>query len=89
MGEFSIWHWLVVLLVVLLLFGGGKLSGLMGDLAKGIRAFKANITDDPQPSQASGSAAAEARGEQLANPVERGATARAAPATEREQTAVH
>ena len=37
MGDFSIWHWLVVLLVVLLLFGGGKISGLMGDLAKGIR----------------------------------------------------
>ena len=33
MGEFSIWHWMVVLLVVLLLFGGGKVSGLMGDLA--------------------------------------------------------
>ena len=34
MGSFSIWHWLVVLLVVLLLFGSGKISGLMGDLAK-------------------------------------------------------
>jgi sec-independent protein translocase protein TatA len=49
MGEFSIWHWLVVLLVVLLLFGGGKLSGLMGDFASGIKAFKKNMADDPEP----------------------------------------
>ena len=40
MGSFSIWHWLVVLVVVLLLFGSGKISGLMGDLAKGIKSFK-------------------------------------------------
>jgi sec-independent protein translocase protein TatA len=50
MGEFSIWHWMVVLLVVLLLFGGGKMSGLMGDFAKGIKAFKKNMADDtPEP----------------------------------------
>lgn len=46
MGEFSIWHWLIVLAVVLLLFGGGKVSGLMGDLAKGIKAFKQTMADD-------------------------------------------
>ncbi|MCX7372625.1 MAG: twin-arginine translocase TatA/TatE family subunit [Alphaproteobacteria bacterium] len=46
MGSFSIWHWLVVLLVILLLFGGNKISGLMGDLAKGIKSFKANIKDE-------------------------------------------
>jgi sec-independent protein translocase protein TatA len=46
MGSFSIWHWLVVLAVVLLLFGGGKVSGLMGDFAKGIKAFKKNMADD-------------------------------------------
>lgn len=46
MGTFSIWHWLVVLLVVLLLFGGGKISGLMGDLAKGIKSFKKNMAED-------------------------------------------
>jgi len=51
MGEFSIWHWMVVLLVVLLLFGGGKVSGLMGDLAKGIKAFKRNMADDATPAQ--------------------------------------
>lgn len=46
MGSFSIWHWLVVLLVVLLLFGSGKVSGLMGDVAKGIKAFRKNMQDD-------------------------------------------
>jgi sec-independent protein translocase protein TatA len=45
MGSFSIWHWLVVLLVVLLLFGGTKVSSLMGDFAKGIKAFKKNMAD--------------------------------------------
>ena len=46
MGSFSIWHWLVVLVVVLLLFGGNKVSGLMGDFAKGIKSFKKNMADD-------------------------------------------
>ena len=50
MGSFSIWHWLVVLMVVLLLFGGGKVIGLMGDFAKGIKAFKKNMADDTDAS---------------------------------------
>jgi len=50
MGSFSIWHWLVVLLVVMLLFGGGKVSGLMGDFAKGIKSFKKNMADDDDAS---------------------------------------
>ncbi|MBV8520644.1 MAG: twin-arginine translocase TatA/TatE family subunit, partial [Acetobacteraceae bacterium] len=50
MGSFSIWHWMVVLLVVLLLFGGGQVSGLMGDFAKGIKAFKKNLNDDTDAS---------------------------------------
>jgi sec-independent protein translocase protein TatA len=53
MGSFSIWHWLVVLLVVLLLFGSGKISGLMGDLATGIKSFKKNIKDEEKPADAS------------------------------------
>lgn len=53
MGSFSIWHWLVVLMVVLLLFGSGKISGLMGDVAKGIKSFKANIKDEEKPGDAS------------------------------------
>ena len=46
MGSFSIWHWLIVLLVVLLLFGSGKISTLMGDLATGIKSFKKNMKED-------------------------------------------
>lgn len=46
MGAFSIWHWLIVLAVVLLLFGGrGKISQLMGDFGKGLNAFKKNVKD--------------------------------------------
>jgi len=47
MGAMSIWHWAIVVVVVLVLFGGrGKLSGIMGDAAKGIRAFKDGLKDD-------------------------------------------
>jgi len=46
MGSFSIWHWLVVLAVILVLFGGGnKISGIMGDFAKGIKSFKKNMAN--------------------------------------------
>ncbi|HLN22874.1 MAG TPA: twin-arginine translocase TatA/TatE family subunit [Patescibacteria group bacterium] len=46
MGSFSIWHWLVVLAIVLLLFGTGRVSNLMGDLAKGVKAFKKGMAED-------------------------------------------
>lgn len=46
MGSFSIWHWLIVLVVVLLLFGRGKIPELMGDVAKGIKSFKKGMGDD-------------------------------------------
>ncbi|MEQ8736561.1 MAG: twin-arginine translocase TatA/TatE family subunit [Rhodospirillaceae bacterium] len=46
MGSFSIWHWVVVLVVVLLLFGKGKIPALMGDVAKGIKSFKSGLKDD-------------------------------------------
>lgn len=47
MGTFSIWHWLIVLAVVLLLFGGrGKISQIMGDFGKGLNAFKKNVKDN-------------------------------------------
>ena len=46
MGSFSIWHWIVVIGVVLLLFGRGKMSDLMGDVAQGIKAFKKGMADD-------------------------------------------
>ena len=46
MGSFSIWHWIIVLVVVLLLFGRGKIPELMGDMAKGIKSFKKGMSDD-------------------------------------------
>ena len=49
MGALSAWHWLIVLAVALLLFGGrGKISALMGDLGKGLKAFKSNIKEETQ-----------------------------------------
>jgi len=51
MGGLSIWHWLVVAVVVLLLFGRGKISELMGDAAKGIKAFKKGMQDDEPTAQ--------------------------------------
>ncbi len=47
MGAFSIWHWLIVLAIALLLFGRGKIPMLMGDMAKGIKAFKSGMKEDP------------------------------------------
>lgn len=51
MGSFSMWHWLIVLVIVLLLFGRGKIPELMGDVAKGIKSFKKGITDDESADQ--------------------------------------
>ncbi|WP_426608522.1 twin-arginine translocase TatA/TatE family subunit [Bradyrhizobium sp. McL0616] len=57
MGSLSIWHWILVIAVVLLLFGRGKISDLMGDVAQGIKAFKKGMQDDdkvadkPEPSK--------------------------------------
>jgi sec-independent protein translocase protein TatA len=46
MGSFSAWHWLIVLAIVLLLFGRGKIPALMGDMAEGIKSFKKGISDE-------------------------------------------
>jgi len=82
MGSFSIWHWLVVLAVILVLFGGGnKISGLMGDFAKGIKSFKKNMNE---PEDASMEETASKPGGTLAGP-----GAQAAPASTRETTATH
>jgi sec-independent protein translocase protein TatA len=57
MGGLSPVHWLIVIVVVALVFGGrGKLSGLMGDAAKGIRAFKDGLKDDAPPAPPAASA---------------------------------
>ncbi|ASW06469.1 MULTISPECIES: twin-arginine translocase TatA/TatE family subunit [unclassified Rhizobium] len=50
MGSLSIWHWLIVLAIALLLFGRGKIPELMGDVAKGIKSFKKGMSDDEDTS---------------------------------------
>jgi sec-independent protein translocase protein TatA len=52
MGSLSIWHWIVVIVVVLLLFGRGKISELMGDMAQGIKAFKKGMSEDEKTAAA-------------------------------------
>ncbi len=52
MGSFSIWHWLIVLVVVLLLFGRGKIPELMGDMAKGIRNFRKGMGEEEAETEA-------------------------------------
>jgi sec-independent protein translocase protein TatA len=52
MGSMSVWHWIIVLAVGLLLFGGrGKISDLMGDFAKGIKSFKKGLAEDEKPEE--------------------------------------
>jgi sec-independent protein translocase protein TatA len=46
MGSFSVWHWLIVLVIVLIFFGRGKIPELMGDVAKGIKSFKKGMSDE-------------------------------------------
>ncbi|MBV8169105.1 MAG: twin-arginine translocase TatA/TatE family subunit [Alphaproteobacteria bacterium] len=46
MGSFSVWHLLIVLVVVVVLFGAGRIPTLMGDMAKGIKAFKKGMSDE-------------------------------------------
>ncbi|MBY0383199.1 MAG: twin-arginine translocase TatA/TatE family subunit [Xanthobacteraceae bacterium] len=51
MGSMSIWHWIIVIAIVLLLFGRGKISDLMGDVAQGIKAFKKGMAEDDKPAE--------------------------------------
>jgi sec-independent protein translocase protein TatA len=52
MGGFSLWHWIIVLVVVLVLFGRGRISEVMGDFGKGIKSFKQGLNDDDKSVQA-------------------------------------
>ena len=52
MGGFSLWHWLVVGVIILLLFGKGRFSDMMGDVAKGIKSFKKGMTEDEEAAEA-------------------------------------
>ena len=51
MGGFSLWHWLVVGIIILLLFGKGRFSDMMGDVAKGIKSFKKGMAEDDKPAE--------------------------------------
>jgi len=58
MGGLSLWHWIIVLIVVLLLFGRGRVSDIMGEFGKGLKSFKQGVADEtndhpasPPPSQ--------------------------------------
>ena len=51
MGSFSLIHWVIVLIVVLLLFGRGRVSEIMGDFGKGIKSFKQGLNEEAAPSQ--------------------------------------
>ena len=49
MGSMSIWHWLVVAVIILLLFGKGRISDIMGETARGIKSFKKGMAEDDTP----------------------------------------
>jgi sec-independent protein translocase protein TatA len=51
MGGFSLWHWLIVGLVILLLFGKGRFSDMMGDVAKGLKSFKKGMSEEEETVQ--------------------------------------
>ena len=51
MGSFSAAHWIIVALVVLVLFGRGKISETMGDFGKGVKSFRKGLSDDETPRQ--------------------------------------
>ncbi|CAA6603401.1 Sec-independent protein translocase protein TatA [Rhodospirillaceae bacterium LM-1] len=78
MGGFgSIWHWVIVLIIVLLLFGAGKLPRLMGDMAKGVKAFKSGLKDED-----------EAKAEETPKTIDNQAQANAAP-VQKDEAAKH
>ena len=75
MGSMSLMHWLVVLAIVLVLFGAGKLPRVMGDFAKGIKAFKAGMKEEdetaettPSPAQVTAPAPGAAPAASVASP---------------------
>ena len=77
MGSFSLMHWIVVLAIILILFGAGKLPRVMGDFAKGIKAFKAGMKEEEEPEAAAAPAQVPPPGSATA-----AATAAAAPVVE-------
>jgi sec-independent protein translocase protein TatA len=57
MGGFSIWHWLIVGIIILLLFGKGRFSEMMGDVAKGLKSFKKGMSEDDEAAARTAAAA--------------------------------
>jgi sec-independent protein translocase protein TatA len=57
MGSFSIWHWLILIVVIMLVFGKGRISDVMGDFAKGIKSFKKGMAEDDAAADAAKTAA--------------------------------
>jgi len=82
MGSMSIMHWLVVLAIVLVLFGAGKLPRVMGDFAKGIKAFKSGMKEEDEPVAATPAA-------QVTAPAAPGAASGAPAATVSERPREH
>lgn len=68
MGSWSIGHWLIVLIIVLLLFGANKIPKLMGDMAKGVKAFKHGLKEDDEPAQQAPAPAPQVTEAQAAKP---------------------
>jgi len=52
MGGFSLIHWIILGVVILLLFGGNRFSAMMGDVAKGLKSFKSGMSDEDEAKQA-------------------------------------
>ncbi|MBC7906935.1 MAG: twin-arginine translocase TatA/TatE family subunit [Rhodospirillaceae bacterium] len=71
MGSFSIWHWLIVLVIVLLLFGAGKIPKLMGDMAKGVKAFKKGLADEEEDSSAAAAKSQQIDSQDTVKPVDK------------------
>ena len=59
MGSFSIWHWLIVLLIVVLVFGTKKLKGIGSDLGGAVKGFKDGMRDGAAPPTADPAAPAQ------------------------------
>jgi sec-independent protein translocase protein TatA len=76
MGSFSLMHWIVVLAIILILFGAGKLPRVMGDFAKGIKAFKAGMKEEDETEAAAPPAQVPPPGTATSSPAAAGATDR-------------
>jgi sec-independent protein translocase protein TatA len=79
MGSFSLWHWMIVLVVVLVLFGKGRVSDVMGEFGKGLKSFKQGMADEttdrpvtPPPAQINAPPAAPSAAEQAKTPTDSG-----------------